>query len=99
MEHVPSQRETVGRFDQRMYRWVNESKLPLEHCFAAAPEILAILFDAELVPENTVIWDPAEPCDGFRVLLTGKAALDTESPSPAESEFDLRSLRGIPSFD
>lgn len=89
----------MGRFDQRMYRWVNEAKLPLEKCLPSAPEILAILFDAEWKEANHVVWDPKEPCDGFRILLTGKAIIGTESPTRANSsEFDLNAICGIPSF-
>lgn len=93
----PLQREEAGRFDQRMYRWIREAKLPLEKCLAPAPEILAILFDAEWREENEVIWDPKNPCDGFRILLTGKAIVGTESPANSESPaIDLDMICGIP---
>ena len=95
----PEQKEETGRFDQRMYRWVHEAKLPLEKCLAPAPEILGILFDAEWREKIEVIWDPKEPCDGFRVLLTGQATVETESPANPETPvFDLDTLCGIPPF-
>ena len=62
-----------------MFHWVNTHTLPLSTASSHLITILELLFSADEYDEDKVVWNPARPGEGFRVLLQGKASVGGES--------------------
>lgn len=82
--------ESAKQYDQRMYRWVNQSQLPLQESKPGLLKLVASMFSAEMVEANNVIWNPEQHTKLFHVLVSGKAAVGEEAKkTPSENEFDV----------
>ena len=69
-----------------MFHWVNTHTLPLSTASSHLLTILELLFSADEYDEDKVVWNPARPGEGFRVLLQGKASVGGESRRERERE-------------